>query len=200
MVISGERPDKTGFWRRNRFPAIIVEYQDSVFVAKQHATLRILCYRENLAHLTVVVSGESSKNWVSKFSIGCKDDACITKQKESEALDHLEKHLLELVGTAPFNPKNRSRSTPLTTPPRGQTASDLFTRDRIPRRISEGINFFISRQKFEIERISHNDNCDRDPAFFQAALGYRKIIGAKPLKDRITFSRPPQEATSTKVE
>jgi hypothetical protein len=50
---------------------------------------------------------------VSKFSIGCKDDACITnKQKESEALDHLEKHLLELVGTAPFNPKNRSRSTP----------------------------------------------------------------------------------------
>jgi hypothetical protein len=55
------------------------------------------------------VSGESSKNWVSKFSIGCKDDACITnKQKESEALDHLEKHLLELVGTAPFNPKNRS--------------------------------------------------------------------------------------------
>ena len=34
MVISGERPDKTGFWRRNRFPAIIVEYQDGVFVAK----------------------------------------------------------------------------------------------------------------------------------------------------------------------
>jgi hypothetical protein len=58
------------------------------------------------------VSGKRSKNWVSKFSIGCKDDSCITnQQKEWEELDHLEKHLLELPGTAPFNPKNRSRSS-----------------------------------------------------------------------------------------
>jgi hypothetical protein len=78
---------------------ITIEHQDGIFASKQDVTLRILHYRENLAHLsTIVVSGESSKNWVSKFSIGCKDDACITnKQKESEALDHLEKHLLELV-------------------------------------------------------------------------------------------------------
>src|SRR5260221_9101093 len=84
-TISGERSDITGSGRWNRFPMIIIEHQDGIFASKQHVTLRILHNRENLAHLsTIVVSGESSKNWGSKFSIGCKDDACITnKQKES---------------------------------------------------------------------------------------------------------------------
>jgi hypothetical protein len=104
VAISGERSNKTGSWCRNRFPAIVVEDHDGVFAAKQHGTLRIFGCREDLAHFTIVVSGESSKNWVSKFAIGSKDEACITsKQEESEELDHLQKHLLELVGTAPHS-------------------------------------------------------------------------------------------------
>ena len=73
----------------------------------------ITSYRVCLARLSIVVSAESAKNWVSKFSIASKDDACVTnEQKESDELDHLEEHLLELVRTAPFDPKNRGRSTP----------------------------------------------------------------------------------------
>jgi hypothetical protein len=78
VAISGERSNKTGSWCRNRFPAIVVEDHDGVFAAKQHGTLRILGYRKDLAHLTIVVSREGTKNRMPKFSIGSKDDACTT--------------------------------------------------------------------------------------------------------------------------
>jgi hypothetical protein len=59
-----------------------------------------------LAHFTIVVCGESSKKRTPKFSIGSKDDACTTnKDKESEELDHLEKHQVELVGIATIRSK-----------------------------------------------------------------------------------------------
>jgi hypothetical protein len=47
---------------------------------------------------------------VSKFSIGSKDETCITNNQKEEELEH-QKHLRELVGTAPFNPKNPGCST-----------------------------------------------------------------------------------------
>jgi hypothetical protein len=55
---------------------ITIEHQDGIFASKQHATLRILHYRENLAHLsTIVMSAESSENRTSKFPVDSKDDA-----------------------------------------------------------------------------------------------------------------------------
>ena len=74
-VSSGERSDETGARRSNRLPTIIVEHQDAVFATKKHATLSILCDRKYLAHLTIIVSRESSKRWVPELPIGSKEDA-----------------------------------------------------------------------------------------------------------------------------
>lgn len=80
-AISGERSDITGSGRWNCFPMITVEHQDGIFASKQHVTLRILHYRENLAHLsTIVVSAESSENRTSKFPVDAKDDAGTTNK------------------------------------------------------------------------------------------------------------------------
>ena len=78
-TINGERSDKTGSGRWNRFPMITIEHQDGIFASKQHVTLRIFHDRENLTHLsTIVVSAERSENRTSEFPVEAKDDAGTT--------------------------------------------------------------------------------------------------------------------------
>jgi hypothetical protein len=96
---------------------ITIEHQDGIFASKQHVTLRILHYRENLAHLsTIVVSVESSEKWMPKLSIRCKGCAGTADKKgEADELDHLRKQIgsirIELVGPAlhqrPFSSSDR---------------------------------------------------------------------------------------------
>jgi hypothetical protein len=92
VVTTGERSNKPGSWCRNRFPVIIIEDQDSVSASKQHGTLRILDYRKYLAHLTIVVSRESTKKRMPKFLIGSEEDAGAANQenKSEKKLNHLE--------------------------------------------------------------------------------------------------------------
>ena len=71
---------------------IVVERQDCVSTAKQHATLRILGYRKYLAYLAIVVGSKSSKKWMPKLSIGCEGCAdAADKKSEPDELDHLQK-------------------------------------------------------------------------------------------------------------
>jgi hypothetical protein len=88
-----------GSWGCNRFQAIIVEHEDSVFAPKKNATLRILCYCKYLARpLTIVVSGESSKKRMPKLSFAGKDDAgAADKNNERKEIDHLKKQSIQLV-------------------------------------------------------------------------------------------------------
>jgi hypothetical protein len=99
VPISGERSDINGSWGGNRFPAIIVEHEDSVFAPKKNATLRILCYCKYLAQpLTIVVSGESSKKRMPKLSFAGKDDAgAADRNNERKEIDHLKKQSIQLV-------------------------------------------------------------------------------------------------------
>jgi hypothetical protein len=64
---------------------ITIEHQDGIFASKQHVTLRILHYRENLAHLsTIVVSVESSENRASKFPVDSKGNAGTTNKNKQK--------------------------------------------------------------------------------------------------------------------
>jgi hypothetical protein len=77
-TVNRERSDKSYSWYGNRFPLVVVKSDDSVSTPKKHAPLSILRNRQNLAHLTIVVSREGTKNRMPKFSISSKDNACTT--------------------------------------------------------------------------------------------------------------------------
>jgi hypothetical protein len=79
---------------------------------KEHATLIISGYRVCLSRLAIVVSAESAKDWVSKFSVASKDDACIAnEQKESDELDHLDDTPSNWPELHRFDPRSRGRLT-----------------------------------------------------------------------------------------